>query len=200
MLSKNYMMSPFEAYRTYLALKQHFTQKGYDYFKYNGKVNVRADNFDTRKDKYQFYKLSKHKDPINFLVANFISGDVRWVGDLLSDEAEAEYSNWLKRQQSITYNFTNDLNKLLTNFEDNLIVKDGQHPYLLKQFRRGDVAIETMVILNDLVNFFPYWDKSIDDTVLWPDLRMRVVKYKPFVQYDENKCKKALADRFDSYI
>lgn len=191
------MMSPFEAYRTYLAIKQHFTQKGYDYFKYNGKVNVREDNFDTRRDKYQFYKLSKHKDPINYLVANFVNSDVKWVGDLLSDDAEEVYNNWLKVQQSITYNFTNDINNLLTNFQDNLIVKDGQHPSLLKEFRRGNVRIETMVILNDLVNFFPYWDKTIEDGVLWPELRAKVLKYKPFVQYDATKCKKVLNDRFD---
>lgn len=190
-------MTPFEAYRTYLAIKQHFTQKSYDYFKYNGKVNVRADSFDTRRDKYQFHKLSKHRDPINYLVANFINSDVKWVGDLLSDNAEQIYTDWLKKQQSLTYNFTNELNNLLTNFEDNLIVKDGQHPYLLKLYRQGIVGIETMVILNDLVNFFPYWDRTIEDRVLWPDARMKILKYKPFVQYDAEKCKKVLNDHFE---
>lgn len=197
MLSKNFMMTPFDAYRTYLAIKQHFSQKGYDFFKYNGKVNAREGSFDTRKDKYQFYKLSKHKDPINFLVANFIHGDVKWVGDLLSEDAEDTYNNWLKKQQSITYNFTNEINKLLTLFQDNLIVKDGQHPYLLKQYRRGDVSIETLIIMNDLVNFFPYWDKNIQDNVLWPDIRMKAIKYKPFIKYDADKCKKVLNDHFD---
>lgn len=190
-------MTPFEAYRTYLAIKQHFTQKSYDYFKYNGKVNVRADSFDTRRDKYQFHKLSKHRDPINYLVSNFISSDVKWIGDLLSDSAEQIYTNWLKRQQSLTYNFTNELNNLLTNFEDNLIVKSGQHPHLLKLYRQGIVGIETMVILNDLVNFFPYWDRTIEDKVLWPDVRMKILKYKPFVQYDAEKCKKVLNDHFE---
>ena len=35
-------VSPFEAYQTYLALKQHFTRPSYDYFKYNGKVKVQS--------------------------------------------------------------------------------------------------------------------------------------------------------------
>lgn len=189
-------MTPFEAYRTYLAIKQHFTQKSYDFFKYQGKVNVNQTNFETRKDKYQFYKLSKHKDPINYLVSNFVLGDVKWVGDLLSDKCEETYTQWLKKQQSLTYNFTNEINKLLTNFDDNLIVVNGQHPHLLKLYRRGDVSIETMLILNELVNFFPYWNKHIEDQVLWPELCMKLMKYKPFINFDRTKCKKVFDDCF----
>lgn len=192
------MMTPFEAYRTYLAIKQHFTQKGYDFFKYHGKVNVIQSNFETRRDKYQFYKLSKHRDPVNYLVSNFVEGDVSWVGDLLNDKSEQTYTQWLKKQQSITYNFTNEITKMLPNFDDNLIVKDGQHPSLLKQYRRGEISIETVLILNELVNFFPYWNKHIDDNVLWPALYMKIMKYKPFVNFDSGKCKKILKDHFES--
>jgi hypothetical protein len=69
-------VTAFEAYQTYLALKQHFTKPGYDFFKYNGKVKVQASSFDVRKDKYQFHKLSKHTDPINYLVSNFVYNDI----------------------------------------------------------------------------------------------------------------------------
>lgn len=190
-------MNAFDAYKMYLALKQHFGQKGYDYVKYRGKVNATESSFQVRRDKYQFHKLSKHEDLERFLVANFIATDVKWVGDLLDESAEETYKKWLKYQQSITYNFTNEINKLLTNFEDNLIVKDGQHPSLLKQYRRGDVSIETILIIDDIVNFFPYWDKSIEDNVLWPSVKMKMLKYKPFLSFDSGKCKKILEDHFD---
>ena len=190
-------MNAFDAYKMYLALKQHFSQKGYDYVKYRGKVNATESSFQVRRDKYQFHKLSKHDDLERFLVANFIATDVKWVGDLLDESAEETYKKWLKYQQSITYNFTNEINKLLTNFEDNLIVKDGQHPSLLKQYRRGDVSIETILIIDDIVNFFPYWDKSIEDNVLWPSVKMKMLKYKPFLSFDSGKCKKILEDHFD---
>ena len=134
-------VSPFEAYRTYLALKQHFTKPGYDFFKYNGKVNVQQSTFEVRKDKYQFYKLSKHKDPLNYLVCNFVYNDVKWIGDLFSDPYKDTYTNWLKYQQSITYNFSNEINKLLTNFNENYIVTNGQHPPLLKLHRTGEIKI-----------------------------------------------------------
>jgi hypothetical protein len=190
-------MQPFEAYRTYLAMKNHFSQKGYDYFKYQGKVNVGQSSFDTRKDKYLFHKLSKHKDPERYLVANFINRDVKWLGDLLDETAEKTYTDWLKRQQSLTYNFQQELNNLESDFQNNLIVKDGQHPLLLKLYRQGIVSIETMVILNSLVNFFPYWNREITDTVLWPELHNKIQKYKPFVDFDFEKCKKILNSAFD---
>jgi hypothetical protein len=51
----------FTAYSEYLAIKRHFTTK-YDYFKYNGKVNVSKESFESRRDAYQFQRLSKKKD------------------------------------------------------------------------------------------------------------------------------------------
>ena len=59
----------FAAFAMWNALKLHFTSDSYDYFKYNGKTNVSKQSFTTRKDKYQFYKLSRKyslEDFINF--------------------------------------------------------------------------------------------------------------------------------------
>ncbi len=127
-------MTPFESYTTFLALKNHFTTDNYDYIKYNGKVGAKPSSFDTRKDKYQFYKLSKHKDPLKYLISNFVDGDLKWIGDLFSDDSEKVYNEWLKRQQSLSYIFEQDVKKLCTNFNDCVIVKNGQHPYLLKNY------------------------------------------------------------------
>ncbi len=43
-------MTPFESYKTFLAVKSHFTTDNYDYVKYNGKVTASASSFETRKD------------------------------------------------------------------------------------------------------------------------------------------------------
>lgn len=190
------MPTPFEAYKTFLAVKSHFTTDSYDYIKYNGKVNASSSSFETRKDKYQFYKLSKHKNPLQYLVANFVDGDLKWIGDLFDDKSEKVYADWLKRQQSLSYIFEQDLNKLLTNFDDNVIVKNGQHPYLLKQYLRREISIETIIILNDILGFFGHWNKKIEDGVLWPSIYKKLCKYKPFFHYDMFKCRKILKDKF----
>jgi len=189
-------MTPFESYKSFLAVKSHFTSDSYDYVKYNGKVNASSTSFETRKDKYQFYKLSKHKNPLQYLVANFVDGDLKWIGDLFDDKSEKVYADWLKRQQSISYIFEQDLNKLLTLFDDNVIVKNGQHPYLLKQYLRREISIETIIILNDILGFFGHWNKKIEDGVLWPSIYKKLSKYKPFFHYDMFKCRKILKDKF----
>ena len=88
-------MTGYETFGIYQALKLHFTQESYDYFKYHGKTNISVSAFENRKDKYHFYKLSRRftvKDElIDFLVANFIEDTHMWVGKLLEDEADTRY-------------------------------------------------------------------------------------------------------------
>ena len=188
-------MTPYETYQKFLAFKMHFTTN-YNYVKYQGKVRANPKSFDMRPDKYQFLKLSKHKDVEHFIIANFVDNKVQWVGDLVSDKADACYDEWIKRQQSLTYNFTSDLNKLLTLFDKNLIVENGQHPPLLKLYMRKEISIETLIILNDIVGFFPHWNKKIDDSFLWPSVYTKCLKYKPFLHYDMQKYKTILKNKF----
>jgi hypothetical protein len=186
-------MTPFEAYKLFLAVKMHFTQPNYDFFKYNGKVNAQLDAFNRRRDKYHFAKLAKHKDPMGYLVAQYTSGNFNgWAGDLFAEEAGRIYLDYLARQQSITYNFQSDLGKLEEGFISKFKVKDGQHPEALVMFRRGNISIETFTILNNHLNFFQLWDTRIDDTVLWPSIRERCLKYRPFIHYDKAKIKSIL--------
>ena len=65
-------MNAYEAFTTYMALKRHFTSD-YDMFKYQGKLsNTDYNKFETRRDKYQFHKLSKLKNPHDFVLANIL--------------------------------------------------------------------------------------------------------------------------------
>ena len=183
-------MTPFEAYKLFLAVKMHFTQPQYDFFKYNGKVNATLDSFNRRRDKYHFAKLAKHKDALGYLVSQYITGNFTgWAGDLFTEEGERIYTQYLARQQSITYNFQSDLSKLEEGFISKFKVKDGQHPDALVMFRRGIISIETFTILNNHLNFFQLWDTRIDDTVLWPSIRERCLKYRPFLHYDKARIK-----------
>lgn len=186
-------MTPFEAYKLYLAVKMHFTQPQYDFIKYNGKVNAKIDSFHKRRDKHQFAKLAKHKDPLGYLISQFVAGFGNgWIGDLFTEEAGARYTEYLARQQSLSYNFLSELSRLDDDFLSNFRVKDGQHPPLLVLFKRGVVSIETLTILNNCLNFFPVWDNKIEDTIIWPSIRDRCLKYKSFLHYDKAKIKSFL--------
>ena len=49
----------YNAYKTYVALKNHFKSDSYDYFKYKGKARVKEETFLKRKDKFFFEKIRK---------------------------------------------------------------------------------------------------------------------------------------------
>ena len=74
------IMAPFEVYRYYLALRLHFTTDSYDVIKQQGRVRATRNSFLKRKDLLSINRVAEtysDKDIVNFLVANFVSGD-RW--------------------------------------------------------------------------------------------------------------------------
>jgi len=190
-------MEPFEVYQKYIALKNHFTSAKYDYFKYNGKIKLSRDAFEKRRDKYFFYKFSKLKDVEKLLLANMVDGDVNfWVGDIKESSPEEIYRQWLKRQQSLLYTFTEDLGKLKDDFDENILVPEYGHPHLMRLYLRGDICIETVIILNMLTQFFKYWDKQLKDDTLWPDIKNKMLKYQPFLSIEPARYKKKVVEHF----
>jgi len=189
-------MTPFEAYKLYNAISMHFTTESYDYFKYNGKVRADEHTFETRKDKYMFYKLSKHPDPITFLVANFAEGKKIWVGDLFSKDKDMAYNEFLRRKQSLTYTFETDIDNLLEDFDKNFEVPEGGYPHLLNLLVRKKIARETFIIIQDCVRFFGKWNTQITDPVLWPQIALNCKKLYPFLEYEKDKYYKILRNKF----
>jgi hypothetical protein len=191
-------MDAFEAYKAYLAIKSHFTNKNYDYFKYNGRTKASKKTFEQRRDKYFFTKLAQRKsEVVNILVSNFMHSDA-WVGDIVNEQqSETNYISWKRRQESLTYIFTNDLDKLDEDFNSNFEVVDGQYPNLLKLYLRDEISPETILILNDMTNAFKYWNKNIKDTIIWPMTYHKLRKYRPFFTIDLNKFKSIVVSRFN---
>ena len=189
-------MTGYEAFGLYESLKIHFSKDSYDFFKYNGKTNVSVNAFENRKDKYHFYKLSRkftHKeDLINFIVANLLEKDNLWVGDLLNEPAEVNYRKHQKTLQALSYEFSNDIAQIfegIDNPNDVIKVVDGEYPILLTKLNRKEVAIETVVILNKILNFLPMWEKKVADTIVAPNQFRRIKKYAAFIQQDVVKYK-----------
>jgi len=190
-------LTPFEAYKTYVSLKNHFTKESYDYFKYGGKGKFSESSFEVRKDKYFFYKLSKQKDLVNYIVSNFVVNENLWVGDLVNEEqSNSHYMQWLKKQQSLTYIISNEIELLDDNLNQNILVTDGQHPPLLRMFKQGKISAETLIALDDVLNIFKHWNKNIEEDIIWPKMYLKLMKYKPFIKYDTVKIKELLKKRF----
>jgi hypothetical protein len=191
-------MTGYEAFCLYESIKLHFNKESYDFFKYNGKTNVTVTAFENRKDKYHFYKLSrKYSDKqelTDFIVANLMVSERLWVGDLLCEDADVRYTARKKTLQSLSYVFENDCKSVFENVNDpNEVLKtDGDYPVLLTKALRKEISIETLVILNKILNFFPMWDKKITDTIRWPDFRRKCENYASFLPQDVVKYKMIL--------
>jgi len=193
-------VTPFEVYKTYLALKNHFTKDSYDYFKYCGKSRASLDSFHKRKDRYFFERMSRQKtdDEIKaYFVANFVeSSDSQnlWIGEIIRS-GESVYTDWLKKIQSLSYLFKTESEVFIRkdNFESLFDCKNGQHPDLLKKYLQKAVSLETLVILDVILNYSSKFDKKLSDPV-WETVGLKIKKYKPFLNIDESKFKQILKE------
>ena len=198
-MAYSFAMDAFDAYKHYLALKSHFSTKTYDYFKYNGAVRAKRESFEMRKDKYFFHKLSKRKDLTDFLVALFVYGkkDV-WIGDIIrNEETEQLYRKWQKVKESLSYVFMSDLEKFNDDLVSSFVVQNGQHPHALILLLRDEIRLETFIIMNDIMRFTSAWNREIQDEVIWPEIRLKCKKYHPFLNYDKEKLKNIVVDKFN---
>lgn len=197
-------MTGYEAFSLYTSLKLHFNSDSYDYFRYNGKVNTSVDAFENRKDKWHFYKLSRRFDNEeqgrDFIVANLVHDPNVWVGNLLVEESNIQYRKRQKVIQSLTYTFTNEIESLVShnNPNDLFMIHDGEYPELLQKLLHDEISIETVCILNKILNFLPAWDKKINDTIHFPNISRKVKKYTPFIQFEPTKYKIILKKEYDA--
>jgi|TARA_B110000908_G_scaffold172587_1_gene241051 hypothetical protein len=194
------MADPFESYKLYNSLKLHFETDGYDAFKYNFKSNVKSSSFLKRKDKYFFAKVARHyeKDMMGYYVANFKQG-VSYVGEMINEVGEDNYKNHKRIIESIHRVFSVDINILNEQnlaFDELFESVEGQHPLVIQLWMQEEISLETVVILNSILGFVPRESVKITDTLMWPDVKKRIIKYTPFVNFDVNKCKILLQKGF----
>ena len=193
----------FNAYKLYLAVKNHFTTN-YDFFKYNGKVNAKEDSFLKRRDKFFFAKLQrkyKNDQLRDLFVSNFADGEDFWIGNVLTQKAESVYTEWKARQMKLSYILEQDLKFLLDYYNErnldfnSLFVMENGHPILLQCVLRNDIYVETMIIIDRVLNYSRRWNKVLDDPV-WTEFKKRMDKYSPFVLFEAEKGKKILRKVF----
>jgi len=192
-------VTPFETYQTYLSIKNHFSSPRYDYFKYGGRSRAKITSFNKRKDKYWFEKTSrKYSDQeiTDFLLSNFVHTDAPqnlWIGEIINS-GERNYSDWMKRQQSLTYLFKEQSQRLLSenDLEEVFNCSKG-HPKILKKHLGGELNLEILVIYEKIFSFVKNFDKKLDDPV-WETVKMKINKYSPFININVFRYKKLLTE------
>lgn len=186
----------FQWYVKYLAMKKHFTSDEYNYHKYNGKIRASYDKFRTRNDAYFFEKLSNKENPEKLILANIIVKPNIWIREIVEQEGEDRYINWQGKIDSLSRIFKTELNLLDDNFQANFTSVNKQHPLLLTMYLQKKISLETLTILSNIANIFPYWEKEVVDKIVAGDIIRLIKKYKPFLEIDEKKFKDIVRERF----
>ena len=190
---------PADAYRCYLALKNHFTKDHYDYIKYRGKTRASNQAFYKRKDRFWFEKFARQKNDKEieeFFVSNFIYStdpSTVWIGEMIK-EGEGRYQEWQKKVQSLTYVFKEETESVFENKKiDDMFDCSKGHPPILKSYLGGDISLESMVIYDRILGYGKDFDKRLKDPV-WETVSRKFKKYSPFLNIDVSRYKKILKE------
>ena len=179
-------MRAVDVYLMYCALKAHF--KGdYDYHKFSGQTKIKRESFFKRKDRIFFVKVGrKYEDGeiLDYFVANFIQNRNGYILNF----NEKNYEDWLQRKKMFYQILSQELEPHIKNFNPLFESKSGQHPTLLKEYLGKRISLETMIILDELVEFSETWDKDLSwDDFVWPDVKKLMNNYKGFLTIKTDK-------------
>ena len=191
-------MQPFAAYLLYNALKFHFAGS-YDYFKYEGKLphlatRAKEEQFLRNRQKFFFATLGRHEDPEGLCVSNMIRKPKIYVADLLQPAAQDVWLAWQRRNQSLSYTFSQELKKL--DADQLLKLKPSGMPYLLDRYIAGEISPETVVIIDSFGKVLDGWSQL--DHPLIQQYIPSLLKYRPFIKFDKSRAKAALKQLAES--
>jgi len=196
----------YDVYRCYLAMKQHFSNPKFDFFQYDGRVNVKESTYQQRNDFYFFETVARKytaQEIKEFLLATFVNSSNPskvWIGDIKRNGKE-NWSIWQKKHQALHYTTEQELNSVLDYMDstgrtfNDMFMCNGGHPPLLKMHLGKKLSVETLMILDMVLGFTKAWDKELDDPV-WNPLSLKIKKYKPFVSLSVSSYRELLKRKF----
>ena len=202
--------STYNAWVTYQALNAHFTRtRDYDYFKYNGKGTWSSiDSMEKSFIKYEqngnfslqrkIFKdigntFTNKEALIYFYLSQFTNG-IEYPSHFETDL----YDEYIERMNNFDFTIKKDtmeikryLDKFEADFDDIFKVVGINHPTILKMGLSNTISLETVAVLDMILNFVSNIDKCLDDP-LWSDYSTLIKNYKPFLEVDINKQKKII--------
>lgn len=192
-------MKGIAAYTWYISLKTHFTSEKYDILK-NGIISVTQAQYDKKGGvKYAMERMARkysESDLCQYFIANFISGDK--YGGVFSGSGQDIYLDWMRRKESLSYLYEQDLKTLLDMKTDDLPVLNNQisnpivflwtplsgHPTILRAYLGKHVMLETLVILEQLYKYKARLDESLAYDPVWKDTSKILRKAIPFIDIE----------------
>jgi len=185
-------MEAIDTYLMYCAMKAHFGKTDYDFVTYHGKTRIKRDSFYKRKDRGFFVKISRkyktQENIKNYFVSNFIKDGKGYVSNF-NDE---NYEEWKDKRANFYNQFTLEIKPLVKNFNPLFNIESDEHPILLKEYLGKRVSLETLIVLDELVEFSKTWNKKLSEDYIWQDIKKLMNNYKRFLTLDKKKYRMVL--------
>ena len=70
----------------------------------------------------------------------------------------------------------------------------GQHPLLLKSYLAKKTSLETICIMDEIIGFTKDWERLISEQIVYPEVQLKLNKYKAFISVDSQKYKNVLME------
>ena len=188
-------MKGYDAYRMYLAMRNHFKTKTYDFGR-NQFAKAKQETYDKRKDKYFFIKLSRkynEEELARFYLSNFVQENSEWIGAMTAN-GEKNYLDYIRKLQSLSYIFQSDARIMKESCNDfNDLFTGKPHPTLIKLWMGGKIQLESVVIMEKMFEFC----KNVTATdPVWQDAKSKITKYEPLLKTSTDKHRKILKELY----
>lgn len=186
-------MDGFQAFKYYLAVKLHFTNPKFNLKENKGKLKCSRDSFEARNDKFLFEKLAREfksdQQYIRYIASNFMYGH----HDVIYSPTKGRHNflEYTRRREAITNMFCVDLltiadEKAQYNWSGSSV------PDVVKLYLKGDIMLETLVILDSLEGIVEKMRNGLSSYVLLllGDDLLRIERARMFVKFDPIKVSK----------
>jgi hypothetical protein len=116
---------------------------------------------------------------------------------LLSNEARDHYLEYRKIHESLSYQVEQDYRVLFDENPDlNFWLRSHnewhEYPPLMRAVWAKKIKLETLLVMNRVLDFLPTWERKIQDTIRVPEFLLLCRKYDPFIMIDTVKYKHQL--------
>ena len=205
-------MNGFEVYKLYQALKFHFEDGKYDFFKYNGQVKANETVYKTKKDRWNYEKVAKKygEESMHFLLSNIISDSKFWIGNAMKEESSKKYLTWRKVYDRMEFTFESDL-KELENICNEVELQDlyliffvrkeqPKQPFVLRAVLADHISLETFCVLDKIFDFESRWEELCKRDPIARKTLLKAKKYTPFLHIGDTSEYEKLIGKFAENI
>jgi hypothetical protein len=178
-------MTGYEVYKTYIAIKLHFTNDLYDYFACGGRIKANHSSYLKRNDQYFFDYLAKNggneEDIKMKFVLYYVNERNLYIKDVVREYRKPQnyFLQWLGYIEGFPYTAIQQLENIRnSSLKTGSIIDAFSSPTIFEKYLEREIMPETFILFD---SFFGI-SKMLKSNLLWKEEKKVLTKYYPFVK------------------